>query len=210
VAKDLPFAATALSRVTQAQIVPEDGADSVISVQLSQVPLNSAVAKVAKQAKRKWDVFYSLQGRPDFFARDFDDGDRRGDGEGFGRRRFGRDGETNRFDTNRWAEIREQREASRDREREMRVATMTPEQQAKAEEQRQQFENLRDMTPEQRQQFFDQMRNNPENRQRFENRRVSYLNNSSSEQRIDRTRRINEMRQRRQQQQQNQGSRSYR
>jgi len=213
VAKDLGFVALALSRASAAQVVPEDGANAVVSLQLTEVPFRSAVAKVAKHAGRKWDVFYSLQGRPDFFARfDFDDeggrrGGRGGDGEGF-RRRFRDDGdtnrfgfETNRFDTNRWAEFREQREASRDREMEARLASMTPEEKAKAEETRQQFEQMRNATPEQRQQFFEQMRNNPEIQQRFENRRISYLNNSSPEQRSNRTREMMERRARRQQQQ---------
>ena len=209
VAKDLPFAATALSRASRSQVVLEDGADAIVSVQMTEKPLVDVVGKVANQAKRKWDVFYTLQARPDFFARDFDDGDReRGDrGDGEGRRRFGRDSETNRFDTNRWAEMRERREAGMEREREMRLATMTPEEQAKAEEQRQQFENLRNATPEQRQQFFDQMRNNPENRQRFENRRTSYVNNSTPDQRAERARQTLERRARRQQQGQSRSGR---
>jgi hypothetical protein len=83
------------------------------------------------------------------------------------------------------------------------MATMTPEEQAKAEEMRQQFEQMRDATPEQRQQFFDQMRNDPRMQQQRENRQVSRLNNSTPNQRVERTRRVAEMRERRQ----NQGSR---
>jgi hypothetical protein len=197
-AKDLGFAALALSRAAQAQVVPEDGADALVSVQVTQVPLTDAVAKVAKQAKRKWDVFYTLQDSPDFFARgDFEDGgDRR---EGFGRR-F-REGDTNGFDTNRWAEMREQREAGREREMEARLATMTPEEKAKAEEQRAQFEQMRNASPEQRREMFEQMRNNPEMRQRMENRSISYLNNSTPEGRAERGRQQIERRARRQQQQ---------
>ena len=199
-AKDLGFAALALSRAAQAQVVPEDGADALVSVQLSDVPLTEAVAKVAKQAKRKWDVFYTLQDSPDFFARgDFEDGggERR---EGFGRR-FREGGETNSFDTNRWAEMREQREAGREREMEARLATMTPEEKVKAEEQRAQFEQMRNASPEQRREMFEQMRNNPEMRQRMENRSISYLNNSTPEQRAERGRQQMERRARRQQQQ---------
>src|SRR5436190_3422499 len=204
-AKDLGFAALALSRAAQAQVVPEDGAEALVSVELSDVPLTDAVAKVAKQAKRKWDVFYTLQDSPDFFARmDFEDGGGGGGGgerrEGFGRR-FREGGETNSFDTNRWAEMREQREAGREREMEARLASMTPEEKTKAEEQRAQFEQA---TPEQRREMFDQMRNNPEMRQRMENRSISYLNNSTSEQRRERQNSTIERRMRRQQQQQNQ------
>lgn len=208
--KDLAFATLALSRWSQAQVVPEDGATATVSLQLDQVPFTKAVAAVAKQAGRKWDVFYTLQAQPDFFARF--DGEERGDGErgggerggrrGFNReeRGFNRGSETNAFDTNRWAEFREQREAMRDRETEARQATMTPEEQAKAQEQQQQFEAMRDMTPEQRQQAFEQMRNDPQNQRRWESRRVSYLNNSSPEQRAQRSQRIMDMRARRQQQ----------
>jgi hypothetical protein len=201
-AKDLGFVATALSRASQSQIVPEDGAEALITLHLSQVPLDEAVSKVAARAKRKWEVFYSLQAQPDFFADRGDDegrGPRRGDGEGRGR--FRGEGETNRFDTNRFAEMRDLRALERERMEEIRLATMTAEEEAKAKEQQQQFEQMRDATPEQRQQFFEQMRNNPQNVQRFENRGVSRLNNSTSEQRMDRTRRIHEMRERRRQQQ---------
>jgi hypothetical protein len=197
--KDLGFAAQALSRASQAQVVPEDGANATIMLQLAEVSIKDAVAKVAKQAHRKWEVFYSMQAQPDFFADRGDDDDRgprrggRGDGEDRGFRRNRGDGETNRFDTNRWAELRE-------REMEVRLATMSPEEQAKAKEQQQQFEQMRNATPEERQQFFEQMRNNPQNQQRFENRRISYLNNSSPEQRADRTKQMMERRARRQQQ----------
>jgi hypothetical protein len=199
--KDLTFATIALSRTSQAQVVPEDGATATISLQLSQVPFTKAVAKVAKQANRKWDVFYTLQGRPDFFADRGDDDERgrrgdRGDrreGEGFRGRGFG-EGNTN------WEARAEQRMAERERQTEIRLATMTPEEQAKAKEQQQQFEQMRDATPEQRQQFFEQMRNNPQMQQRGENRRVSMLNNSTPDQRVERTRRIAEMRARRGQQ----------
>ena len=204
-ARDLAFAVTALSRSAQVQVVPEDGAEATVTVSLSQVPLKKAVAQVAKQANRKWDVFYALQYRPDFFARDNNDeerdrGGRRGrDGEGF-RGRFG-EGNTNWDARTNWEARAEERAASRERESEIRLATMTPQEQDKAKEQQQQFEQVRDMTPEQRQQFFEQMRNNPQNQQRFENRRVSYLNNSTPDQRVERSRRMLEMRARRQQQQ---------
>ena len=197
--KDLTFATIALSRFSQAQVVPEDGATATISLQLSEVPFTKAGARVAKQANRKWDVFYTLQGRPDFFADRGDDDERggrrgnRGEGEGFRGRGFG-EGNTN------WEARAEQRVAERERQTEIRLATMTPEEQAKAKEQQQQFEQMRDATPEQRQQFFEQMRNNPQMQQRGENRRVSMLNNSTSDQRRARQNQMIERRARRQQQ----------
>jgi hypothetical protein len=59
--KDLDFAALALSRFTQAQVVPEDGATAKLNLKLDQVPFTKAVAQVAKQAHRRWDKIYALQ-----------------------------------------------------------------------------------------------------------------------------------------------------
>ena len=202
--KDLSFAALALARFSQSQVVPEDGASGMISLQLIQVPFTEAVSKVAKQAGRKWEVLYALQGRPDFFGgRDGGgggrDGGRGGDGEG--RRGFGnqdREGDTN------WqarVEARqEERTVEREREMEARLATMTPEEQAKAKEEQKKFEEMRNLPPEQRQAAFEALRNNPQNAARGDNRRVNYLNNSSPEQRLDRNRQILERRARRDQQ----------
>jgi hypothetical protein len=199
-AKDLGFATLALSRHSSAQVVPEDGATSLVTVKLDQVPFIDAVKKVAKASGRKADVFYSVQARPEEFAgfgRDFGDEG----GGGFGRRGgtndFGRFGRGER-DTN-WMSRTDEREMQRQREMEARLATMTPQEQAKAEEQRQKFEEIRNLPEDQRRQAFEQMRNDPANQQRFENRRVSYLNNSSPDQRVDRYRSQLERRARREQ-----------
>ena len=199
-AKDLGFVATALSRASQSQIVPEDGAEALITLHLSQVPVEEVVSEVAERAKRKWEVFYSLQAQPDLFAdRGEDEGrGRRGDGEGRGR--FRGEGETNRF-----AEMRDLRALERERMEEIRLATMTAEEQAKAKEQQQQFEQMRDATPEQRQQMFEQMRNNPQNAQaaqRFEARANNSFKYARPEQRVERARRTAERKARQQQQQQ--------
>ena len=61
IAKDLDFAALALSRFAQAQVVPEDGASGLINLKLDQAPFPKAVAAVAKQAHRKWDKVFTLQ-----------------------------------------------------------------------------------------------------------------------------------------------------
>ena len=192
-AKDLSFAALALARFANAQVVPEDGANALITVNLKEVTFANAVAKVAKEAHRKWDVFYTLQAQPDFFAGRGNNGP--ADGGGFGGRGgFGRQAED---DTNRVARA-EEFAALREREFEARLATMTAQEQAKAKEDQQKFEDLRNMSPEDRQKAFEQMRNDPQNQQRFENRRVSYLNNSTPDQRVDRTRQMLERRARRQ------------
>jgi len=203
-AKDLSFAALALARFSSAQVVPEDGANALITLKLEQVPFSDAVAKVAKESHRKWDVFYSVQAMPEFFGRGGgpgEDGSPDGGRRGFGR--FGGDGETNQFSTNRWAELREQRDAQRQIETEARLATMTAEEQAKEKERQEMFEKMRNMTPEERQQAFQAMESSPEfaaNRQRMENRANNNFKYSTPAQRVDRVRRIADMKQRRQQQ----------
>ncbi|MBM3837251.1 MAG: hypothetical protein FJ398_04680 [Verrucomicrobia bacterium] len=59
--KDLDFAVLALSRFSRAQVVAEDGTKGTINLKLEQVPFRMAVARVAKQVRRKWDEFYTIQ-----------------------------------------------------------------------------------------------------------------------------------------------------
>jgi hypothetical protein len=180
--KDLAFATLALSRFAQSQVIPEDGANGTINLSLSQVPFRDAVEKVAAQAKLKADVFYTLQDRPDF-ARD--DGDRR----------------RGPRDDNDGEDRREQWAAMRQREFEARLATMTPEEQAKAQEEQKKMEELRNLPPEQRREQFEQMANNSQVQQRMENRANNAFKYATPEQRVDRARRMAEMKARRQQQQ---------
>ncbi len=59
--KDLDFAALALSRFARAQVVPEDGASGIITLKLDQAPFQKAVAQVARQAHRNWEKIFTLQ-----------------------------------------------------------------------------------------------------------------------------------------------------
>jgi hypothetical protein len=197
--KDLSFAVLALARWSQAQVVPEDGATAIITLSLSQVPFRDAVAKVAKQANRKWDVFYTLQARPDFFGRG--DGEDRG-GRGGPEGGFGRNRRGDENDTNRQARM-DERALERQIETEARLATMTPEEQAKAKEEQQKFEEIRNLPPEQREERFREMANNPQFRQRSESQMNARFKNSTPDQRVERSRRMDEMRKRRQQQSSN-------
>jgi hypothetical protein len=63
VKKDLDFVILALSRYAQAQVVPEDGTFGTIDLKLDQAPFRKAVAAVAKQTHRKWDKVFTLQPR---------------------------------------------------------------------------------------------------------------------------------------------------
>ena len=200
-AKDLGFATLALARHANAQVITEDGArGGLISLKLDKVPFLTAVEKVAKASGLKAQVFYSVQAADqDRFAGfgGFDDerGGRRGGGTNdFGGR--GRFGGESRDD---------ERELARQRETEARLATMTPEEQAKAKEQQAKFEEIRNLPEDQRRQAFESMRNDPAMQARGENRRTSYLNNSSPEQRADRSREAMDRRARRQQGGQNGG-----
>ncbi len=196
-AKDLGFATLALSRRSGAQVITEDGAKAgLISLKLEETPFLTAVGKVAKAAGLKAEVFYSVQADPERFTGFGDEGGGRRGTNDFGGR-FGR-GDTN------WMALREarsdEREMGRQRETDARLATMTPPEQAKAEEERKKFEELRDLPDEQRRQAFEQMRNNPQNQARMENRMNSAFKNSTPEQRVDRARRSLEARKRRDQQ----------
>src|SRR5260370_32852719 len=59
--KDMAFTALALSRFSKAQVVPEDDIQGFINLKLQQVPFEKAVAKMARQVRRKWDQVYTLQ-----------------------------------------------------------------------------------------------------------------------------------------------------
>jgi hypothetical protein len=186
--KELPFAAMALSRYAQAQIVPEDGASGVVQLQLNQARLPDAVARLAKQVRRKQTRYYALQpfrtpgGPPGMIAR----GPRGEDG----RPRF--DGDFPRPSPEQREEMRKQFEALQE--------TMTPEERQRLEERRQQFQEMQNLTPEQRRERFQQMAQSPEMQQRMQNRLMSGIKNTTPEQRVERDRRRLQERQRREQQ----------
>jgi hypothetical protein len=201
-AKDLDFATLALSRRANAQVIVENGVPGkLLTLKLEDVPLLTAVGKVAKASGLKSDVFYSVQAQPEFagFDRGFGDDDRggrRGGGTNDFGGRFGR-GER---DTN-WVSRADERDLQRQREMEARLATMTAQEQAKAAEERQKMEELRNLPEEQRRQAFEQLRNNPQNQARMENRMNSAFKNATPEQRVERARRALEARKRREAQQ---------
>jgi hypothetical protein len=200
-AKDLDFATLALSRRANAQVIVENGVTGkLISLKLEDVPFLTAVEKVAKASGLKAEVFYSVQADQERFAGfggfDDDRGGRRGGGTNDFGGRFGR-GER---DTN-WMSRADERDLQRQREMEARLATMTAQEQAKAAEERQKMEELRNLPEEQRRQAFEQLRNNPQNQARMENRMNSAFKNATPEQRVERARRALEARKRREAQQ---------
>jgi len=183
--KDVEFATLALGRFSQARVVPEDGTTGNLNVSLTHVPMPKAVATVAKQVHRNWTEYYALQTWRGFrptneWARSDDstNGPPFGEDRPWGRRRDG---------TN---DMRAERQAEID------LATMTPEELKQAEERRKQFEEMRDLSPEERRARFEQMRNSPGFQQQRDNRMASSVKNLTPEQRVDRFRQIAERRNR--------------
>jgi hypothetical protein len=161
--KDLDFATLALSRFSKAQVVPEDSASGNINLKLAQVPFEKAVAQVARQVHRKWDRIYALQPlRSPMVVRKGDDS--AGD-------------TTLKTD-----------EPRRPPEQQMEafLATMTPEERQKVQEQITAAEQLRSLPPAERQQKMREMSSQfsqtsqADMEQRIQNR----LKNGNVEQRI--------------------------
>jgi hypothetical protein len=166
--KDLPLAALALSRGGgRAQVVVEDGLTRKVDLDLRDASIDQAVEKLADVSKTDWTHFYVVTrgGRPpggfDFAGRG---GFNRGPGEE-GRRGPGGPGGA----------------GGRGRMEEL-LETMTPEDRAKAEERRKEFEAMRNMTPEERQQAMSDRMNSAEAQARMEQREKAQLLNSTPEQ----------------------------
>lgn len=176
--KDLPLAALAISRNTPAQVVAENGLTRKVTLELKEVPLEEAVKKLAKEAKADWDHFYVLLPG-------------RGGGPGMGMARSV-EGENNR--ENREGTPRPRGAGFGMGRMDELLETMPPEERARAIENRQRMEQMREMTPEQRQQAMAERGNNPEMQQQMQQRQVAGIKNSTPEQRRERFERIYEMR----------------
>lgn len=196
--KDVETASLALDRFGKSRIVAEDGTTGSINLKLSQATMPEAVAAVAKQTGRKWTTFYVLQdegdggfgGRPPGGRGSTNElagtnGPPSSDGGGFGRGGrggFGRDGE-----------MTEEQKAGAQRQADALLATMTPEERAKAEAMRKQMEEIRDLPPEQRREAFEKLRTSPEfqaqsaqRQQQMQSRMLSALKNTTPDQRVER------------------------
>lgn len=196
--KDLPFATLAMNRYGQTRIIPEDGTEASINVKFNQTPVDSAVAKIAKQAKRSWTKLYSLRGERDR--------DRGGPGQLASRedrdRRRPEDGDRGRREwTDMTPEQREERRRQQETLEQELKQTLPPEERQKldaAQQQREQmFQEMQNLTPEQRRERFSQMGGGPGGR---DQRSLSRIKNTTPEQRFDRYQRYEQRRQRWEQQ----------
>ena len=193
--KDLHVATTALARYAQAQVVPEDGTAGMVSVKVQQGSMEDAVKQVARQTHRKWTHYYALIGggfRPGRMAAA--EGTNAPPGEA-----------TNSFRP--FTEPTPEAIEERRKQFEAQLETMSPEEREKAVAERQRFEQMRaemaNMTPEQRRERMEQMMNSPEGQERrqrmqaqMESRMMSGLKNTTPEQRTERDKFFQEMRQR--------------
>lgn len=167
--KDLDLATFALGRYSQARVIPEDGAAGTVRLSLVQATMPQAVAKLAKSVHRKWSQYYVLQsGR----------GGRRGGDVADGTNSFPR------------GELTPDQLAEREKRFQAQLETMTPEERAKAEADRQRREAMRNMSPEDRRKAFEQMAQNPEFKARMENRMLNGIRDTTPEQRVERAQRM--------------------
>ncbi len=174
-ARDAAFAAQSLNRASSDRVVVEDGTPGLVTLKLTQATLPDAVAQVAKQVRRKWTVFYLLTPAPF----------------------MGRPG------LNPMSSTTPEQKAEAQKQFESSLATLSPEEQEKARERREQFEKIRELPPEQRAPAMQQaaqqmMQQNPgmqdQMRQQIMERFTSGLRDSTPEQRLQRNQMINERR----------------
>jgi hypothetical protein len=147
--KSVDFAALAFTRFAQTRVVPEDGVKETVTLTLDKVPVEKAVAKLAKAAKRNWVAVYALQAG---FGFDRGGGDRQ-------RGPRGEDGGTNRPPRGGFGGF-DLTDAQRDEMRAQREAQELALREALPAEARQQYEqaqqaresalnDMQNMTPEQ-------------------------------------------------------------
>lgn len=178
--KPISFAALALSRFSQAQVVPEDAANGTVNLKLAQVPFEKAVAQVARQVHRKWDRIYALQSlHSPMVVRKSPDGE-----EGIVNSRAPMPDKT-APQAEMVVKMDEPPQPSQE-QMEALMSTMTPEERQKAIEQMAIAEQLRSLPPAERQQKMQEMSSQfsqgsqIEMEQRIQNR----LKNGTVEQRI--------------------------
>ena len=165
--KDLTISARALSRVSRAQVVPENGIQPKINLELQDVPFEEALDKITSQAHRSWTRLYAIQANA---------------GGPGGAMMAGRGGAPG-------AEMQRRRGGNDEL-----LDTLPPEEREKAEQRRQERDALANLTTEQRQQVMSERMNNPEMQQRADQRMSASIRNSTPEQRNENYKRMAQMR----------------
>lgn len=165
--KEVGVVSLGLERFAQAEVVPEDGTTGIVRLNLSRATMPQAVAQLASQAGRHSTRFYTLQsGRRPEVARG-EDSTRATEGNP-------RQGLS--------PEVVQRMEA----QFEAQLETMTPEERQRAEEARQRWQEMRNLTPEQRRERMAQLIADPAFQQRMLQRMTQRLLDTTPEQRAQR------------------------
>lgn len=164
--KDAPFAAQSLNRVSSGRVVPEDNTPGVVSLKLAQATIPDAVGQLARQVKRNWTVFYLLSPAP-FMGRA--------------------------------PSMTEEQKAALDQQFEASLSALSPKEQQQAKQRRAQMETVSSLPPKERVQAMQQvMQQNPDMQsqmqQQMKERFTDAMRDSTPDQRVERSRMINEMR----------------
>lgn len=167
--KDVSIAALGLDRFAQAQVVPEDGTKGTVYLQVAQATMSQAVSKLARQVDRSWTRLYTLQ-------------------PGFRYESARRDAPATSSgqSPSAPAEVVERTE----KEFAAQLETMTPEEQKQAQETRQRWQELRNLSPEERRKRFEEMASNPQIQQHMQARMLQRLKDSTPEERAERYQRM--------------------
>ena len=193
--QDLEIATLALARFAQAQVVPEEGTTARVDLVLTGATMSQAVAQLAGKADRSWSRFYTLQ--PGFrfdTARRGPPRDAAADDEMIADTGTNQvsitDAVTNLVSVERrWRELSAEEQERREQQFQALLTTMTPAERQQAEQQRQRWQEMRNMTPEQRRQRMAQRAADPVFQQRMQQRALQRLLNSTPDQRIARDQR---------------------
>ena len=164
--KDVTVVAVGLERYAQAQVVPEDGTKGIVYLNISNGTMPQAVRQLANQVDRHWTRFYAFE--PGFRFRGPPDGSTNDDT--FARR----DGPPPEF-TQRM-----------DEQFQAQLETMSPEEQKQAQERRQRWQEMRNLTPEQRRERMAQLMADPAMQQQMIQSMNQRFKDSTPQQRADR------------------------
>jgi hypothetical protein len=171
--QDLTISAIALQRFAQAQVPLENGWNPKINLALNHEEFDSAIGKVARQAKRSWTKLYALEPNRGFGPERGAPGAERG---------------PRTADANPGAQ-----ERNRERAQQL-LETLSPEERQKAEARMAEREAMQSLTPEQRQQVMEARMTSPEAQARMQDRMAAGIKNTTPEQRRDRYERMYQMR----------------
>lgn len=193
--KDLSFTTLALNRYGQTRVIPEDGTVANINAKFNRTYVDTAVAKIAKQAKRNWAKLYSLRGERD---RDRGPGQMASREEGERRRPEEGARDRRREWTDLTPEQREERRQQRETLEQELKQTLPPEERQKVEAAQQQrdqmVQEMQTLSPEQRRERFAQLGGGFGGGGR-DQRMLSRIKNTTPEQRFERYQRFEQRRQ---------------